>query len=30
MESCQEELLEEIGIDIRELTEQPVFINKGV
>ena len=30
MQWCQEELLEEIGIDIRELKEQPVFINKGI
>lgn len=30
LEGCQEELLEEIGIDIRELAEQPVFINTGV
>lgn len=30
MKGCEEELLEEIGIDIRKTQEQPVFINKGI
>lgn len=30
IEWVQEELLEEIGIDIRKMTEQPVFLYKGV